>query len=155
MVKLQGMAKMIQKIKSHGPDLKHHWNRLSPYHQIAVVLFLVMVMLSSIKFIEREVWGVLGARLVHFGTYFVLGLLVYKGFQAPFLQRCIFAFGVIAGLSLVDELLQVLVPHASPSLEDWITDVAGGIIAIGLFAVAQLVRDTYRTWRQERLEDAS
>lgn len=138
---------MIQRVKVSNHTLWVSWQRLNFYQQLVLVLYVLMLFLSSIKFVEREIWGVLGTRLVHFGSYFVLGLLIYKSFRYPFLQRCIFAFVAIALLAGLDELSQVFVSHAQVQLDDWITDVAGGIIAIGLFAIAQIVRDSYRRYR--------
>jgi VanZ family protein len=83
----------------------------------------------------------------HFSEYAVLGLLAARAFSTSFhesLRRTWFFSGLllVTIYALADEYHQSFVPSRTPSLYDSMIDVAGGVIALILFAL----------WRRKRAQ---
>jgi VanZ family protein len=91
-------------------------------------------------------------KLVHFGIYLLLAWLVHRAFhdqsQLPWLARYASASTVIAvGLyGMIDEIHQLFVPGRSCDIVDWLADLSGGIVAVGLlFLLSWWKRGSVRT----------
>lgn len=96
-------------------------------------------------------------KTAHFVEYFILSLLVLRGFRggrhATRLAWALAAIGIVAGYASLDEFHQSFVPGRTPLVTDVLLDTTGGI-------AAQLVAALVLLWghvreRQEHLQSSS
>lgn len=71
-------------------------------------------------------------KLVHAGEYAVLAFLVVRQRflvrPRPALRAVLGAMAIVAVLGAVDEIYQGFVPQRTPSVADWVADVAGAAL---------------------------
>jgi len=81
-------------------------------------------------------------KTAHILEYCGFGLLTIRGaahFLHKFSARLLYLFSltVVAGLGAFDEWYQSFVPGRSSDIRDFLADFAGGLLAIGIFALWQ------------------
>lgn len=111
------------------------WRAWAPAVAWAVVLFLLSA--SPMRLARGGWWSGIDDKVVHLCLYVVLGgalawarLRGAKGVP----HAAMIAAGALYGAS--DEWHQSFVPNRTPSLGDWVADVAGVLLGYGLIIVA-------------------
>jgi VanZ family protein len=80
--------------------------------------------------VERPLRGI--AHLLTFGTLAGLLLFAFGGIRRPTLRDLGLAFVLTALYGVSDEWHQSMVPTRSARVEDWLIDVAGALIGLGV-----------------------
>lgn len=81
-------------------------------------------------------------KLEHLGAFAGLSVLLCilgSAFGASSWKLFAGVVGLIATYALLDELSQSLVSRRSPEIFDWLADVAGACVGIGLFCAGRLI----------------
>lgn len=117
------------------------WRAWGPAVAWAVVLFLLSA--SPMRLGGGGWWSAIDDKVVHLCLYVVLGgALAWAWLRGAkrMPHAAMIAFGALYGAS--DEWHQSFVPNRTPSLGDWVADVAGVLLGYGLtiLAVSWLAR---------------
>ena len=127
------------KIQPYLHQLRDHSNR---FLNIAMVIYLVMLLLANIRPLERAFIGTFSDKLLHLITYMTLTILVYRGLKFEFfIEKLLATLGIIGLLAALDELLQLFSSHRVADFEDWLYDMLGAVFAL-------LIIMAYRFGRQ-------
>jgi len=79
-------------------------------------------------------------KLEHIAAFALFaGLLCSAGSFMPLSRRTLYGvvFGFIAAYAAIDELSQRFVPDRTPDVQDWLADLIGAGLGIGIFTVAR------------------
>ena len=113
----------------------------------ALSFYLLMLVLATVKVFERGLIGSFNDKLLHLLAYALICALIYRGLQFEFLiERLLAAIGLVGVLGAFDELLQLASSHRVSEFDDWLYDMAGGVLFL-LGAIAlHLTKTIYRAY---------
>ena len=116
-----------------GSEYLANWLK-SPYLLAACVFYALMFVLGSIRILERFFIHAFSDKLLHFGVYLILTVLVYMGLKSRpigefFAHRVLWCWLIVSGMGAIDELAQFFVGR-DPSFDDWLADTFAAIFTL-------------------------
>jgi len=101
----------------------------------ALVFYVLMVGLGSIPGNRQELGNLASARLLHFGAYSFLSILLYYSVTYRPLHRALYTLLAIALLAAVDEAIQGLLPYRTGAITDWAFDMLVAALCVSLLTL--------------------
>ncbi|MBM4165544.1 MAG: VanZ family protein [Ignavibacteria bacterium] len=111
------------------------------YQLPAIVWSLFIFTMSSIPGIKFPFQFFSFDKLLHFGVFFVLGMLSARAFLFQEWNTTLKKYALLFAVLYVmlygasDEIHQMFVPGRSPELYDFLADTLGGILAAGIVII--------------------
>lgn len=119
-------------------------------------LYGLMIVLGSIKPLERGLIGMFNDKLLHLLAYMVISTLVFRGLKFEFyIERLLATLGIVASLAAFDELLQLISDHRRAQFDDWLYDVLGAVFVLTAAIGYRTAVSTYRQMRGLESEEDS
>jgi VanZ family protein len=115
--------------------MSKQWRRMLP---VTVFVIFIFAVASIPRFAPPgpEFW--LRDKVAHFIEFLILGILLFRavGWQVSASRWVTFGFltSVGATIGAVNEVYQTFIPGREMSLGDWLADLAGVAVGIGLYA---------------------
>jgi VanZ family protein len=119
----------------------------NPWLLTAWAFYGSMVILASFKVLERSFIWTFNDKLLHFVAYGVLAALIFIGWRnKTFLPRLMHTLLSLVVLGALDEFVQSITAR-DPSFDDWLADMAGGILMLMGITGLMILRWLWRTYR--------
>ncbi len=119
----------------------------------ALSLYVLMLLLASIRPLERSLIAMFNDKLLHVLVYMAISTLLYRGLRLEFfIERLLATLGIVALLAGFDELLQLGSSHRIADFEDWLYDMVGAVFVLMAILAYRTVTQLYRSQSDSQAE---
>ena len=111
----------------------------------ALFFYILMLLMASIRPLERNFIGMFNDKLLHLLAYMAISALLYRGLTLSFfIERLLATLGIVGLLGAIDELLQLGSSHRVADFEDWLYDMLGAVFVLMAVLAYRTAMQLYR-----------